>query len=271
MTIGVDVPDDLPDVEADPARLHQALAALLVNAMEALGHPRAAGRLQVTARALPDDAATPAVELRVADDGPPVPPADVPHLFDLRPPAGCTDRAGLDLAVARHLVRMDGGSLRYERGGDAANALVLTLVPVASRTAPPGEDAASPGVAAAEPVMVLVCDDDPAVREILVRLLDRSGIRTLSAPSGAEALAILEDHHVDVILADNLMAGMSGPKLHAAVAARRPGLARRFVIVSGDPEDADLVAFARAQGLRVLPKPFDAPALVAAVREVARG
>jgi CheY-like chemotaxis protein len=281
VTVAVDVPEDLPDVQADPARLHQALVALLVNALDALGHPRATGRLAITARSSADAPTTagdpaPPVELWVTDDGPPVPPADVPHLFDPRPPAGGTGRAGLDLAVARHLVGLDGGSLRYERAADGTNALVLALVPVApSPVAPspvtaPG-NTASPDAAAPDPVTVLVCDDDPTVREVVVRLLGRAGIRALAARSGAETLAILEQRRVDAILADSLMAGMSGPELHAAVAARHPRLRRRFVFLSGDPENAGLVAFAREQGLRILPKPFDASALVAAIREVASG
>ena len=281
LVVDVDVPEDLPEVEADPARLHQALVATLVNAREALGHPRAAGRLTVGAREV-RHGAKPAVEVRVTDDAPPVPEADVPHLFDPRPPAGCTARAGLDLAVARHLLALDGGGLRFDRAADGSNALVVDLLPAsAARHGPeapepgaPGPPAGEPAVPADEPadspVTVLVCDDTAAVRELLLRLLDRSGIRAIPAQSGAEALAVLDARPVDVVLADNRMAGMSAQALHAAVAARHPDLRRRFVIVSGDPEDADLVAFARAEGLRVLPKPFDAAALVAVLREVAR-
>jgi CheY-like chemotaxis protein len=273
LVIDVDVPDDLPDVEADAARLHQAIVALLVNALDALGHPRATGRLAITAHVLAGAAGEPrTVELRVADDAPPVAPADVACLFDPRPPSGCAARAGLDLAVARHLVGLDGGSLMYERAADGANVLVLAIpATVAATPAAPGAGiGTTPEDLAGRPVTVLVCDDDPMVRDIVGRLLDRSGIRAVPARSGADALAMLEGGGIDIVLADNLMAGMRGPELHAAVAARHPGLRRRFVLVSGDPEDTDLVAFARAEGLRVLPKPFDAAALVAAIREAAR-
>ena len=53
------------------------------------------------------------------------------------------------------------------------------------------------------------------------------------------------------------MAGMSGTEFHAEVAARDPGLARRFAFMSGDVLNPDLRAFADSHGILILAKPFD--------------
>ena len=80
----------------------------------------------------------------------------------------------------------------------------------------------------------------------------RCSLRT--APS---ALEIVRDDPPDAILCDHRMAGMSGIAFHEAVAAIDPGLARRFVFMSGDVLNSELRAFAVAHGRHLLAKPFD--------------
>jgi CheY-like chemotaxis protein len=62
---------------------------------------------------------------------------------------------------------------------------------------------------------------------------------------------------------------MTGLDLYRRAVELRPALAGRFVLVSGDAGDAELVEFAAAQGLRVVEKPFDVNVLAALVREAA--
>ena len=210
------------------------------------------------------------MELTFQDDATTVPARDRAHLFDTGPPVGCSARAGLDLAVARRLLESDGGTLRYEATADGRNRFLVTMRPVAAALpAPVGAGAAAVG--ATESITVLVCDDEQGVGRLTARLLERAGIRAVVAGSGAEALAAMDREPVDAVVTDQAMRGMSGVTLHAAASERHPRLRARFVLVSGDPADPVLVAFARSTGVPVLGKPYAAAVLVDLVREVARG
>jgi len=268
----VDMPNDLPDVLADRGRLHQALVAVLVNTLDALGGPRARGSVVVTATALDGGGGgLAAVRLVFEDDAPTVPPADRAHLFDRVPPPGCSPRAGLDLAVARRLLEADGGTLDHEPGPEGGNRFIVTL-PCA-----PGEPPAAPGTAPSPtpaveprsvPLTVLVCDDEPPIRDLMIRVLERSHFRVLGAASAAEALTILEREHVDVVMSDHNMSEMSGVELYGIAGDRHPHLRGHFVLMSGDPGNLDLVAFSTRTGLPVLAKPFTFAELNQTIREV---
>jgi CheY-like chemotaxis protein len=118
---------------------------------------------------------------------------------------------------------------------------------------------------------VLVCDDEPSIRALIVRVLQRAGFRTLEAGDGREAFALIEDRSIIAVLTDHHMAGMSGAELYQRTVAVRPDLAGRFLLMSGDAGDAELRAFAAAANLRILPKPFELTALPATVSAVVAG
>ncbi|HYO42131.1 MAG TPA: response regulator [Candidatus Limnocylindrales bacterium] len=279
VTQTVTLPPDLPEVGVDALRLHQALVALLVAEQDLLGAPKARGALDVRARLVPGSEPR-LVELTVEDDAPGVP----------------VDGVSLDIAVARRLLELDGGSLRHEAGSAGGNRFVVTLrVHVLPEPEPEPATAPAPAprpesepaprpqsgperaserqpATAADPfdMTVLICDDEAPIRILLARLLARDGIGAVTAASGTEALEILDRVHVDVVMSDHRMSGMSGTELQAAVATRHPHLAHRFILLSGDPGDPDLVAFAASEGLDVLPKPFEpGSSLPAIIREVA--
>jgi len=114
-----------------------------------------------------------------------------------------------------------------------------------------------------------VCDDEDGIRALLVRVLERDGLRALDAADGPSALEILESTDVDVVVTDHRMAGMSGIALYDKAVDARPQLGARFVVMSGEPGSEELVRFTQRTGVRVLPKPFDVQVVAATVREVA--
>lgn len=118
----------------------------------------------------------------------------------------------------------------------------------------------------ARPSRVLVVDDERAIREFLARILRRSGYETLLASDGPSALEIVRNDPPDAILCDHRMVGMSGIAFHEAVAVIDPGLARRFVFMSGDVLNAELSTFAVARGITLLGKPFDIESIDRTVR-----
>jgi CheY-like chemotaxis protein len=135
----------------------------------------------------------------------------------------------------------------------------------------PREPASPPGAGPVEPrpITVLVCDDEQPIRSLLVRVLDKAGIRTLAAGSGMEALDLLEAAHVDAVVTDHFMAGMTGTELCERAVAMRPSLAGHVAVMSGDAGNAELVAFARASGVTILAKPFDNARLPGLIRTLA--
>ena len=112
---------------------------------------------------------------------------------------------------------------------------------------------------------VLVVDDDPNIRKMIVAALRREGYEFLEAPNGREALDVMRAEHPDVVVLDLMMPVLSGWD----VLRERAGddeLRRIPVIIISANRDPE-VATAVAQGIcAFLPKPFDIGALSALVR-----
>jgi two-component system OmpR family sensor kinase/two-component system sensor histidine kinase BaeS len=111
VSLQLDAPGDLPPVLADPDRLAQVLRNLIANALR---HAGPGGHVRVAARSEP-------VHLRVsvADDGPGIAAADLPHVFDRfwrGDPARRRDGSGsgLGLAITKTLVEAQGGAIGVE-------------------------------------------------------------------------------------------------------------------------------------------------------------
>jgi len=117
----VSVPDELPLAQADAAALEQVLSNLLLNALDAVAPD--VGRITLTAQTSPDRQH---VALVVADNGPGIPPADLPLIFD---PFFTTKDAGrgsgLGLAVAYGLMRDMNGTIEVTNDDGAVFTLTL--------------------------------------------------------------------------------------------------------------------------------------------------
>lgn len=120
----LDVPASLPPVNADPDRLAQILRNLLANALR---HAAPGGRVQVSAR--PEAGR---VRISVLDDGPGIPTADLPRVFDRfwrGDPARSRDSggSGLGLAITKHLVEAQGGEIGVESESGRGTVFWFTL------------------------------------------------------------------------------------------------------------------------------------------------
>ena len=85
---------------------------------------------------------------------------------------------------------------------------------------------------------ILVVDDEPAIREVLERLLSARGYRVLTAPDGSEALAILESQSVDLIVADISMPRMNGYQLYQHVVENPQWVAIPFLFLTAHAQDS---------------------------------
>ena len=75
---------------------------------------------------------------------------------------------------------------------------------------------------------VLVVDDYPPLASSLAQILDHFGFEAKTANSGAEALRILRDHPVDILLTDVMMPDMNGVELYRETKKIRPSLTAIF-------------------------------------------
>lgn len=113
--------------------------------------------------------------------------------------------------------------------------------------------------------VVLVVDDDPNIRRMIVAALKRDGYSFLEAPNGRDALDLMRSERPDVVVLDLMMPVLSGwdvlrERMSDAELRRIPVI---IVSANRDPE----VAHAVSQGIcAFLPKPFDIGALAALVR-----
>lgn len=278
MTTRVSVSDELPEVEADASMLRQALMALALNALEAQGvawgpgAPEVHGRLLISGSAR-DDAGGRRVRLAIEDGAPTVSEPERAALF-----AGGAARSGRDLAVARAIVARFGGRISLEPVA-AGNRIVVDLPVVGAVLAAPdpepapvpAETPAAAESAVPERPLVLVCDDEPLVRGLMVRYMERAGLRAVEAHGGREAVEILGRQRVAMVIADHRMPDLSGVELYEAAVTIDPALAARFILTSGDAGTGDVIAFAERTGVPVLSKPFDQARLVALVRSALGG
>lgn len=116
------------------------------------------------------------------------------------------------------------------------------------------------------PAVILVVDDDAAVRQVTARVLEREGYRVLQAEGGREALSMAGDPsaRLDLLLTDVVMPGMNGRELGEAMVRLRPGT--RLLYMSGYPEDEILRRGIAVSEVAFLHKPFSLTGLTTAVR-----
>ncbi len=111
-------------------------------------------------------------------------------------------------------------------------------------------------------------EDETEVRELAEDILRMSGYTVLSAPSPAEAVALVQRHvgPIDLLLTDVVMPQMSGPRLAESLVALRPML--KVLYMSGYVGDAVAQHGVLDPRIPFLQKPFTPDALARIVREV---
>ncbi|HSK08644.1 MAG TPA: hybrid sensor histidine kinase/response regulator, partial [Vicinamibacterales bacterium] len=212
LSFSAGIPSDR-DLRGDPGRLEQVVWNLLANAIK---FTPAGGRVTVR---LSHDATS--VVLLVQDNGMGISPSFLPQVFDrFTQHDSSTTRShggmGLGLAIVRHLAELHGGSVSAESEGPGRGATFVVRLPL--RSAAEGEQATGRGEVPLTPdaaamlggVRALVVDDERDSRDLLASILSEAGATVLLAASAAEALEMLGQQHVDVVLADIAMPDADG-------------------------------------------------------------
>ena len=109
---------------------------------------------------------------------------------------------------------------------------------------------------------ILVVEDEVTYLRILSSIFTGAGHRVLEATGGYEAMEILDNHQVDILVTDQIMRPVSGLELTAKV-KNRPDLAHiSIIIITGDNSLGTMVEAADAQVDGYIVKPFDSSAVL---------
>ncbi len=114
---------------------------------------------------------------------------------------------------------------------------------------------------------ILVVDDDPAMRELMVEYLEENDLRVSTAASGAEMTRILQDQVIDLVLLDLRLSGEDGMQLAREL---RSTSEIPVIIVTGKRDEADRVMGLEIAADDYMTKPFSNRELLARIRAVLR-
>ncbi len=254
-----------PLVMASEGKLAQVFLNLLINAAHAIpeGHVE---QNEVSVRSHTDGAWA-CVEVK--DSGSGIPPEVVARVFEpFFSTKGPGLGTGLGLTISKQLIEEVGGEVRVESEvGRGTRVLVrLPAAPSALRPGPRASRApASTGVPRGR---ILVVDDEPGVRAVLGRILGREH-DVVACGSGRDARRILErDQSFDLVFCDLMMPDTSGMELHSWLATENPGLAARFVFITGGAFSPGAAEYLARVGNPRLEKPVEVAPLSRMAREL---
>ncbi|MCG5052016.1 MAG: response regulator [Myxococcales bacterium] len=265
----------LPLVEGDESQLDQVFMNLCVNARDAMPE---GGRLRLETEAVvingryarihPWAKAGRFVLVTVCDSGVGMAPEVVERVFE---PFFSTKKeragTGLGLAVAYGIVRQHGGMIQCAStlgAGTTFKVYLPTLERPVSWVKAEAKKAVPMGGE-----RVLVAEDDAAVRDVAVRILESGGYRVVATESGEAACAAAAIEPFDMVLLDVVMPGLTCAETIERLRTLRPEL--RFLLASGYTAETNVVALLRDDVHAFLRKPYDPEGLLRAVRRVLDG
>ena len=265
----------------DPAQFEQILLNLVLNARDAM--PRG-GTVTIEASVATaavgwrtdDQREMPAGEyvlVAVSDTGAGVAPGVADRIFE---PFFSTKAdghgTGLGLSVVRDMVRAAGGQivLRTSPGEGSSFNLCFPRLAADSDMRTHLRLDADDDFRAAQPSVVLLAEDEEAVRELTTTLLAQQGYTVLAACDGEDALGIAAAHDgvIDLLLTDVVMPRIGGRELAERLHLARPEI--RAVFMSGYAPDAVLREAIVRDRLPFVQKPFSGRHLLGTVREALR-
>ncbi len=261
---------------ADPNQLENVILNLAVNARDAMAD---GGRLTIETanchldeRYAADHLGVPAgqyVMIAVSDAGEGMPPEVIAKAFD---PFFTTKEVGrgtgLGLSQVYGFVKQSGGHVKiYSEVGEGTTVKVYLPrhIGTADETQAWEETADLPLGESQE--VILVVEDEPAVRQLSVDALTELGYRVIEADGAATALRMLDAHpEIALLFTDVVMPEVNGRKLADEACRRRPGL--KVLFTTGYTRNAVVHNGVLDPGVHLIGKPFTIEALAARVREV---
>lgn len=262
LTLELHRAEDVPRyVVADEGKLRQVLINLLGNAVKFTDR----GGITLRVRKQTRDQGQVIVSMAVEDTGVGISEEEQTKLFQPFQQTESGVRAqqgtGLGLAISREFVRMMGGELTVESEVGQGSVFRFELaVEVVAEPVEHRESAAAGRVVGLEegeaPRRILVVDDQPANRKLLVVLLANTGLETREAENGREAVSAFESWRPDLILMDVAMPVMDGYEATRIIRSKPGGDAVKIVAVTAKAFEEDRQAALASGADGFIAKPF---------------
>jgi len=268
-SLKMQIADDAREMIGDSTKIRQVLFNLLSNANKFTE----AGQIDVCVRL---DPVLQTICFSVKDSGIGMSPEQLSRLFQpfMQADASTTRKyggTGLGLAIIKRFTELMGGTVEVQSVLNVGSTFCVTLparivglatdVPASKPPATHVELAPlqDQGMIKNGSTLVLVIDDDPAVRDILSRVLVSEGLRCITAADGHDGLSKAFAHHPDLIILDVLMPKVDGWSVLSSLKANTR-LSTIPVIMQSVKDDRDLGFMLGAS--EYLVKPFDRKTLV---------
>jgi PAS domain S-box-containing protein len=270
-----DIPHDLWTVSADPTQMHQVLLNVLLNARDAMP---AGGTLTLSAgnvtleenttRQHPGTAPGAYVSIAIADSGSGIPEDIRQKIFE---PFFTTKEfgigTGLGLSTTLSIVKSHGGfiDLETEMGKGTTLRVFIPSTGTASGIDETTEEANLPP---GHGELILVIDDEAAIREITVETLQAFGYNVITASNGAEGVAVYASRmkEIKAVITDIMMPVMDGTAGILALQAADPDV--RIITTSGLTTGEQIPASLHGGVQAHLTKPYTAQRLLRVLAEV---
>ena len=261
---------DIGQVLGDSARLQQVIWNLLTNAVK---FTLSGGRVEIRLQRVGSLA-----QITVSDTGKGIEPDFLPHVFEyFRQEDGATTRKfgglGLGLAIVRHLVELHGGTVRAESAGVGQGATFSVSLPLLKpELSIKNEDKSSYTTLDKLPLngmRILVVDDEVDTRELIAFILEQAGAKVTTAVSAMEALQVIAQTKLDVLVSDIGMPDMDGYMLMRQIRAmqsERNSQIRAIALTAYAGEIDQQQALAAGFQLHI-PKPIDPEVLIEAIAQ----
>jgi len=255
----VDLPPEVPTLEADPLRLAQVVSNLLNNAAK---YTDAGGRIELSALVTVNT-----VNVTVRDNGIGIPSESLDRIFDMFAQVDSLSSRtegglGIGLALVKGLIELHGGTIKVASAGVGHGSEFTVHLPLPEVNA----NASQANVADAVPRAttgrrVLIADDNKDAADSLAMLLELDGHEVRVAHGGHAALALAQVFRPEVALLDIGMPDLSGYEVATALRREPWGKAMQLVALTGWGQESDR-RHSKAAGFDWhLTKPIDMDAL----------
>lgn len=251
-------------VLGDSGQLEQVVMNLCLNARDAMPE---GGTIDIDVGRDPSDAHW--VLLQVSDTGPGLEPELRERVFEpFFTTKAHAQGTGLGLSVVYGIVQGHDGEVAVEPVTHGHGARFIVRLPVMD-DAPLADGEASAATApATQPLRILVAEDDPRVREVVVELLEHEGHDVTAVADGDRAVQAHVQAEVlfDVVILDVVMPRMGGREALEIILSRQPGLPA--ILASGYSNNQLSDEFLNRSGACFIRKPYSRAALLTALKRV---
>jgi PAS domain S-box-containing protein len=246
---------ELPQTMADAGQLQQVVLNLIMNAEYAMTQTHGGGNLLIKTEKKDN-----IIRVLVKDDGVGISKENMERLFQpFFTTKKVSEGTGLGLSVCHGIVAEHNGRI-YAESKVGKGATFIVELPVVRQEKEEEAKLSEPDTGEAGEVVkarILVVDDEPAITQVLKRVLTDEGYEVEITGKAQAALGLIKGGKYALILLDIKLPDMSGIELYQHLDKTAMSLTQRIIFITGDVLGTDTMDFFSRTGASYVTKPFD--------------